>query len=160
MGHRRPGALPYDNVVVLPGRARYHRGVRLHRPGVVQQRQNVAGGNRALCLRERQQAAGRQQVRSADEEGRRHDHGYGICEPARHSIPGDVRQERHQRRAGIHDDGSGDQESRRAAVERRGSTQCRQDRQKPQRRVQVRLLLNSFTFVVLSFSCIFPPNKK
>lgn len=84
----------------------------------------------------------------------------GICEPARHSIPGDVRQERHQRRAGIHDDGSGDQESRRAAVERRGSTQCRQDRQKPQRRVQVRLLLNSFTFVVLSFSCIFPPNKK
>lgn len=77
MGHRRPGALPYDNVVVLPGRARHHRGVRLHRPGVVQQRQTVAGGDRALRLREREQAAGGQQVRPADEEGGRHHHGYG-----------------------------------------------------------------------------------
>lgn len=146
MGHRRPGALPYDNVVVLPGRARHHRRVRLHRPGVVQQRQTVAGGDRTLRLRERQQAAGRQQVRPADEEGGRHHHGYGIREPARHPVPGDVREERHQRGAGIHDDGGGDQEPRRAPFERGGSAERRQDRQEPQRRGQGRLLLNCCRF--------------
>lgn len=67
----------------------------------------MAGGDRALRLREREQAAGGQQVRSADEEGGGHHHGYGIREPARHPLPGDVGEERHQRGAGIHDDGGG-----------------------------------------------------
>lgn len=68
----------------------------------------------------------------------------GIREPARHPVPGDVREERHQRGAGIHDDGGGDQEPRRTPLERSGSAQRRQDRQEPQRRGQGRLLLNSW----------------
>lgn len=64
VGHRRPRALPHHHVVVLPRRARHHCRVRLHRPGVIQQCQAVAGGDRALRVRKRQQAAGRQQERS------------------------------------------------------------------------------------------------
>ena len=71
MGHGRPGEVPHDHVELLSRRARYHRRLRLHRPGVFQQRQTVAAGNRPLCLRERQQAAGRQQVRPDHQKSRR-----------------------------------------------------------------------------------------
>ena len=36
----------------------------------------------------------------------------GIRRPAGHPLPGDLGQERHQRRAGVHDDGGRDQEPR------------------------------------------------
>ena len=59
---------------LLPRCPRHHRRLRCDRPGVVQQRQAVASGDRPLRLRERQQAARRQQVRSDHKEGcRLHD---------------------------------------------------------------------------------------
>ena len=47
---------------LLPRGARDHRGVRRDGPGVVQQREAVAAGDRQIRVRERQQAPRRKQM--------------------------------------------------------------------------------------------------
>ena len=47
---------------LLPRSTRYHRCLRCDRSRVVQQCQTVASGNRSICVRNRQQVAGGQQM--------------------------------------------------------------------------------------------------
>ena len=56
---------------LLPRSTRYHRCLRCDRSRVVQQCQTVASGNWSICVRNRQQVAGGQQMWSDHKKGRR-----------------------------------------------------------------------------------------
>lgn len=56
---------------LLPRSTRYHRCLRCYRSRVVQQCQAVAPGNWSICVRNRQQVAGGQQMWSDHKKGRR-----------------------------------------------------------------------------------------
>ena len=62
VGYCRTGTVPHDNVVILSRGTWYHRGVRLYRSRFVRKREAMAGGNRALRLRQCKQTASGQQV--------------------------------------------------------------------------------------------------
>ncbi|XP_030400527.1 uncharacterized protein LOC115641467 isoform X1 [Gopherus evgoodei] len=78
--------------------------------GLVQQHAPVAGGDRPLRQRKRQQADCGQQERPDMQEGGGLHHGQGIRGHAGGAVPGDQRQDSHQRGAGLCHHGGRDQE--------------------------------------------------
>ena len=105
VGHGWAGTFPHHHLVLLSRRARHHPRVRLHRGGVVQQRQAMAQRDRPLCVRERQQAARLQQDRPCRPQSRRRAHRDRVCQQHEHPVHRNVSEERGQRWRGVLHDG-------------------------------------------------------
>lgn len=129
-----------DHIIILSGSARHYCCVRLYRPGVVQQRETMARGDRALRMRKREQALGGQQIWFNNKESCWSYHSRckyktspigirrmgsndvfrskGIRQQLGHPVPRDFGEECQQCRAGFHDHGGRNQEPCWTTVER------------------------------------------